>query len=65
MIYNFNLWLLPFFQPHDSSFYYIYIAEYKDGKVVLYPYEKKRRPQIVNSLKAKTTQTKDTLKSKI
>ena len=43
----------------------IYIAEYKDGKVVLYPYEKKRRPQIVNSLKAKTTQTKDTLKSKI
>ena len=40
-------------------------AEYKDGKVVLYPYEKKRRPQIVNSLKAKTTQTKATLKSKI
>ena len=58
-------WLEQEVQEQGYSVKDIYIAEYKDGKVVLYPYEKKRRPQIVNSLKAKTTQTKDTLKSKI
>ena len=58
-------WLEQEVQEQGYSVKDIYIAEYKYGKVVLYPYEKKRRPQIVNSLKAKTTQTKDTLKSKI
>ena len=40
-------------------------VQYKEGKVALYPYEKKHRPQIVNTIKTKTTKTKDTLKSKI
>ncbi|MDU7876672.1 MAG: DUF421 domain-containing protein [Veillonella sp.] len=43
----------------------IYIAEYRDGKVVLYPYEKKHRPQLVKTIKTKTIHTKDTIKSKI
>ena len=42
-----------------------YIAEYKDGEVVIYPYEKKHRPQIVKTLKDKTSHTKDKLKSKL
>ena len=45
-------WLEQEVQEQGYSVKDIYIAEYKDGKVVLYPYEKKRRPQIVNSLKA-------------
>ena len=43
----------------------VYIAEYKDGEVVIYPYEKKHRPQIVKTLKDKTSHTKDKLKSKL
>ena len=42
-----------------------YIEEYKDGEVVIYPYEKKHRPQIVKTLKDKTSHTKDKLKSKL
>ena len=42
----------------------VYIAEYKDGEVVIYPYERKHRPQIVSALKTKTISTKNTLKSK-
>ena len=42
----------------------VYIAEYKDGEVVIYPYKRKHRPQIVSALKTKTISTKNTLKSK-
>ena len=58
-------WLEQEVQEQGYSVKDIYIAEYKEGKVALYPYEKKHRPQIVNTIKTKTTKTKDTLKSKI
>ena len=58
-------WLEQEVQAQGYSIKDIYIAEYRDGKVVLYPYEKKHRPQLVKTIKTKTTQTKDTIKSKI
>ena len=58
-------WLEQEIQAQGYSVKDIYIAEYKDGKVVVYPYERKHRPQIVNTLKSKTNHTKDKLKSKL
>ena len=58
-------WLEQEIQVQGYSVKDIYIAEYKDGKVVVYPYERKHRPQIVSTLKSKTNHTKDKLKSKL
>ena len=58
-------WLEQEIQAQGYSVKDIYIAEYKDGKVVVYPYERKHRPQIVSTLKNKTAHTKDKLKSKL
>ena len=58
-------WLEQEIQVQGYSVKDIYIAEYKDGKVVVYPYERKHRPQIVSTLKNKTAHTKDKLKSKL
>jgi len=58
-------WLEQEIQAQGYSVKDIYIAEYKDGKVVVYPYERKHRPQIVSTLKSKTAHTKDKLKSKL
>ena len=58
-------WLEQEIQAQGYSVKDIYIAEYKDGKVVVYPYERKHRPQIVSTLKSKTNYTKDKLKSKL
>ena len=58
-------WLEQEIQAQGYSVKDIYIAEYKDGKVVVYPYERKHRPQIVITLKSKTAHTKDKLKSKL
>ena len=58
-------WLEQEVQAQGYSIKDIYIAEYRDGKVVLYPYEKKHRPQLVKTIKTKTVHTKDTIKSKI
>ncbi|MFR3045163.1 MULTISPECIES: DUF421 domain-containing protein [Veillonella] len=58
-------WLEQEIQAQGYSVKDIYIAEYKDGKVVVYPYERKYRPQIVSTLKSKTAHTKDKLKSKL
>ena len=55
-------WLEQEVQAQGYSIKDIYIAEYRDGKVVLYPYEKKHRPQLVKIIKTKTTHTKDTIK---
>ena len=52
-------------QAQGYSIKDVYIAEYNGGKVVIYPYEKKHRPQIVKTLKDKTSHTKDKLKSKL
>ena len=58
-------WLEQEIQAQGYSVKDIYIAEYKDEKVVVYPYERKHRPQIVSTLKSKTAHTKDKLKSKL
>ena len=58
-------WLEQEIQAQGYSVKDIYIAEYKDGKVVVYPYERKHRTQIVSTLKSKTNYTKDKLKSKL
>ena len=58
-------WLEQEIQVQGYSVKDIYIAEYKDGKVVVYPYERKHRSQIVSTLKSKTNYTKDKLKSKL
>lgn len=58
-------WLEQDVQAQGYSIKDIYIAEYRDGKVVLYPYEKKHRPQLVKTIKTKTIHTKDKIKSKI
>lgn len=58
-------WLEQEIQAQGYSVKDIYIAEYKDGKVVVYPYGRKHRPQIVSTLKSKTNYTKDKLKSKL
>lgn len=58
-------WLEQEIQVQGYSVKDIYIAEYKDGKVVVYPYERKHRPQFVSTLKSKTNYTKDKLKSKL
>ena len=58
-------WLEQEIQAQGYSVKDIYIAEYKDEKVVVYPYERKPRPQIVSTLKSKTAHTKDKLKSKL
>ena len=58
-------WLEQEIQAQGYSVKDIYIAEYKDGKVVVYPYERKHRAQIVSTLKSKTAHTKDKLKSKL
>ena len=58
-------WLEQEIQAQGYSVKDIYIAEYKDGKVVVYPYERKHPPQIVSTLKSKTAHTKDKLKSKL
>ena len=58
-------WLEQEVQAQGYSIKDIYIAEYRDGKVVLYPYEKKHRPQLVKTIKTKTIHTKDKIKSKI
>ena len=46
-------WLEQEVQAQGYSIKDIYIAEYRDGKVVLYPYEKKHRPQLVKTIKNK------------
>ena len=58
-------WLEQEIQAQGYSVKDIYIAEYKDEKVVVYPYERKHRPQIVSTLKSKNAHTKDKLKSKL
>ena len=58
-------WLEQEIQAQGYSVKDIYIAEYKDEKVVVYPYERKHRPQIVITLKIKTAHTKDKLNSKL
>ena len=58
-------WLEQEVQAQGYSIKDVYIAEYNGGKVVIYPYEKKHRPQIVKTLKDKTSHTKDKLKSKL
>ena len=58
-------WLEQEVQAQGYSIQDVYIAEYNGGKVVIYPYEKKHRPQIVKTLKDKTSHTKDKLKSKL
>ena len=58
-------WLEQEIQAQGYSVKDIYIAEYKDEKVVVYPYERKHCPQIVSTLKSKTAHTKDKLKSKL
>lgn len=58
-------WLEQEIQAQGYSVKDIYIAEYKDEKVVVYPYERKHLPQIVSTLKSKTAHTKDKLKSKL
>lgn len=58
-------WLEQEIQAQGYSVKDIYIAEYKDEKVVVYPYERKHRSQIVSTLKSKTAHTKDKLKSKL
>lgn len=58
-------WLEQEIQAQGYSVKDIYIAEYKDEKVVVYPYERKHHPQIVSTLKSKTAHTKDKLKSKL
>lgn len=58
-------WLEQEIQAQGYSVKDIYIAEYKDEKVVVYPYERKHRPQIVSTLKSKIAHTKDKLKSKL
>ena len=58
-------WLEQAVHAQRYSIKDVYIAEYNGGKVVIYPYEKKHRPQIVKTLKDKTSHTKDKLKSKL
>ena len=58
-------WLEQEVQAQGYSIKDVYIAEYNGGKVVIYPYEKKHRPQIVKTLKDKTSHTKDKLKTKL
>ena len=47
-------WLEQEIQAQGYSVKDIYIAEYKDGKVVVYPYDKRERPNLVSSIKNKT-----------
>ena len=47
-------WLEQEIQVQGYSVKDIYIAEYKDGKVVVYPYDKRERPNLVSSIKNKT-----------
>ena len=47
-------WLEREVQAQGYSVKDIYIAEYKDGKVVVYPYDKRERPNLVSSIKNKT-----------
>lgn len=44
-------WLEQEIQAQGYSVKDIYIAEYKDGKVVVYPYDKRERPNLVSSIK--------------
>ena len=47
-------WLEREVQAQGYSVKDIYIAEYKDGKVVVYPYDKREKPNLVSSIKNKT-----------
>ncbi|MDU3475765.1 MAG: DUF421 domain-containing protein [Veillonella sp.] len=47
-------WLEQEIQVQGYSVKDIYIAEYKDGKVVVYPYDKREKPNLVSSIKNKT-----------